>query len=125
MALSINSTAFTGLPDGSGNQAAWTPTGIMQNETKIGVTLVAANGTRNRIERNVIKRVWTIRWDETNQATMQTVRTIARLMATFTFIDLEGVSYTVQTQDEFAPEFAFTSAAGVNHWNVELILYQV
>jgi hypothetical protein len=86
---------------------------------------VAASGARNRVERNVIKRVWTISWEATNQATMQTMRTIARLMTTFALVDLEGVSYTVQTEDEFAPEFAYTSAAGVNHWNVELTLYQV
>lgn len=125
MALSINGTSFTGHPSGSGNQAAWLPTGITLAESKIGVTLPAANGARNRVERNVIKRVWTISWEATNQATMQTIRTIARLMTTFAFVDLEGASYTVQTEDEFAPEFAYTSAAGVNHWNVELVLYQV
>jgi hypothetical protein len=125
MSLIINGTTFNGLPDGTGNQAAWTPTGITLAEQKIGVTLPAANGTRNRVERNVVKRTWTIRWDETNQATMQTIRTIARLMTTFSFTDLEGTSYTVQTEDEFAPEFAFTTPGGVNHWNVELVLYQV
>jgi hypothetical protein len=125
MALTINGTTFDGHPSGSGNQVAWLPTGITPAEQKIGATLVAASGARNRVERNVIKRVWTISWEATNQATMQTVRTIARLMTTFTLVDLEGVSYTVQTEDEFAPEFAYTSAAGVNHWNVELTLYQV
>jgi len=73
----------------------------------------------------VVKRKWEIGWKACNQATMQTVRTIQRLTTTFTFADFEGVSYTVQTEDDdFAPEWAFNSPAGASFWIVKLILYQ-
>jgi hypothetical protein len=122
--LNINGTAFTGTPSG-GNASAWRPTGITNKEQKIGTTLVAANGTRNRVERSINKRVWEIRWDNTNNATMLTLKSIHELNTTFTFFDLTGASYTVQTEDEWTPEFSFTSAAGNDYWNVTLVLYQV
>jgi hypothetical protein len=123
--VTIAGTAFTGIADGSGNQSAWQPTGITLSETKVGVTLVAADGTRNRVERNAVKRVWTITWALTNTATMQTVRTIQRLMTTFAFVDLEGASYTVQTEDAFEPEFNMIDVADNRYWDVQLVIYQV
>jgi hypothetical protein len=122
----LNGVTFSGHPSGSGNQSAWLPTSVKQSETKIGATLVAADGTRNRVERNVTKRVWEITWQETNTATMQTVRTIQRLMTTFTLTDLESASYTVQCEDEeFSPEFAFSDPSGNNYWDVTLKVFQV
>lgn len=125
MSLVINGTTFDGIADGSGNQSAWRPTGITLGEQKVGVTLVAANGTRNRVERGVNKRVWTIVWDKTNNATMLTIRTIARLATTFAFVDLSAASYTVQTEDAFDPAYAFTDQGGALYWNVTLVLYEV
>lgn len=121
--LVLNGTTFNGSPFG-GSASAWRPTGIALGEEKIGLTLVAASGKRNRVERSVVKRYWTIDWQKTNQATMQTIRTIQRLMTTFTLVDLEGASYTVQTEEAFEPEFAFTDEAGAHYWNVTLKVYQ-
>ena len=123
--LILNGVTFSGLPDGSGNQSGWQPTGYTPKEIKIGVTLPAADGTRNRVERSVVKHTWEIAWDGTNTATMQTIRTIQRLMTTFTLSDIEGASYTVQTEDdEFAPEFDWIDDAGNRYWNVKLTVYQ-
>ena len=95
--LVINSVTFSGLPNGTGNQSAWQPTGYDETPTKIGVTLVAANGTRNRVERGVTKRAWKLTWEGCNYATMQTIRTISLLTSTFAFSDVGGTAYTVQT----------------------------
>jgi hypothetical protein len=123
--VTINGTAFSGLPNGTGNQSAWQPTKYQITEQKIGVTLIAANGTRNRVERGVNKRVLTIGWEKTNQATMQALRTIQRLNTTFTVADFEGNSITVQTEDdEFAPSWNFNNRAGTPYWDVEVVYYE-
>ena len=123
--LILNSVTFSGHPDGTGNQSAWQPTGYTPKEIKVGVTLPAADGTRNRVERNVIKRTWEITWEGTNTATMQTLRTIQRLMTTFTLSDIEGNSFTVQTEDDdFEPDFAWIDPAGNRYWDVKLTVYQ-
>lgn len=122
--LVINGTTFNGTPSGAGSASAWKPTGYTAREQKVGATLVAADGTRNRVERAVNKRVYEIRWEKCNLATMQTVRTIARLTTTFTLVDFEGASVTVQTEDELAPEWAQEDTAGASYWNVTLTLYE-
>lgn len=123
--IALNLINFTGLPDGTGNQSAWQPIGIALHEHKVGVTLIAANGTRNRVERNVTKRSWDITWEIVNLATIQTLRTIQRLMTTFVFTDLEGASFVVQTEDDdFTTEFLFIDRAGVRYYRAALTVYQ-
>jgi hypothetical protein len=124
--LVINGTTFSGHPSGTGNQSAWQPTGYTASQQKIGVTLPAANGTRNRVERNVVKRRWEITWEATNATTIATLRTLAALMASFSFSDVLGTSYTVQVEDDdLAVEFAFADLAGNQYWTTTLTLYQV
>jgi hypothetical protein len=123
--VSINGTSFDGTPNGSGNQSAWQPTGYEPSEIKVGVTLPAADGTRNRVERGTNKGKWVIKWEKTNAATMLALRTIQRLNTTFTFVDTEGVSHTVQTEDDpFERGFALVSRSNVQYWNVTLTLYE-
>ena len=121
--LVINGTTFSGLPNGTGNQSAWQPTGYKETPTKIGVTLPAANGTRNRVERGTTKRTWELTWDGCNAATMATIRTIALLTSTFTFSDVGGTAYTVQTEEPAEIEFQKNSATD-QYWSVKLMLYQ-
>lgn len=123
--LVINSVTFSGTPDGAGNQSAWKPTGYTPSLEKIGQTLVAADGTRNRVERNVVKRVWTIRWERCNTATKDTLKSIAALMTTFTFVDDAGTSSTVQVEDAFEPAWVTTDVGGNNYWDCALTLKQV
>lgn len=123
--LIINGGTFNGIPGGTGDQARCQPTGIETSEIKIGVTLVAANGTRNRVERGVNKQKWVIPWEKTNVATYLTLRAIQRLNTTFAFVDTEGTAYTAQTEDdEFTRSFSFIDAAGVQWWDVVLTIYE-
>ena len=121
--LVINSVTFSGLPNGTGNQSAWQPTGYDETPTKIGVTLVAANGTRNRVERGTTKRAWKLTWEGCNYATMQTIRTISLLTSTFAFSDVGGTAYTVQTEEPAEISFQKNSATD-SYWSVTLTLYQ-
>ena len=123
--LIINSVTFSGTPDGAGNQSAWKPTGYQVGQEKIGQTLVSANGSRTRVERNVVKRTWQVRWEMTNTATKDTLKTIAALMTTFAFSDDAGNSWTVQVEDAFEPEWRTTDPAGANYWTCTLTLTQV
>lgn len=120
--ISLNGTAFTGLPNGSGAAAAWQPTGYKEIPSKIGATLVAANGTRNRVERGVTKRAWELEW-KCNHATMLALKTIALLNTTFTFVDFEGTSYTVQTEDDGEFQWVRNSPTE-SYWAVKLKLYE-
>lgn len=121
--LVIAGTTFSGLIDGTGNASAWQPTGYSVKERKIGVTLEAADGTRNRVERSTYKRVWEIEWAVANAATVTTLRAINALTSTFTFTDTAGTSYTVQTEDELEVDFAFI-VGSTQYWSVRLTLYQ-
>ena len=122
----INGTTFDGLANGTGSAAAWQPTGYVARERKIGITLPAADGTRNRVERSVTKREWELTWENTNLATYQAVRTIQRLYTTFAFTDIEAAAFTVQTEDDdFEAEHGFVSAGGVHYYSITLHLWQV
>lgn len=123
--LIINSITFSGTADGAGNQDAWQPNAYERTYDNIGVTLVAANGTRNRVRRGAIKRVWTIGWARTNLATLNTLRTIQALNTTFPFTDVHGTSYTVQTEDALEEAFNFVDQSGAQFWDVTLKLFQV
>ena len=124
--LQINGTTFSGLPDGSGNASAWQPTAYDEPRTSIGVTLVAANGTRNRVHRGTNKRVFTIAWDATNAATVGTLETIAALTTTFTLVSPRGTSYTVQNEDDaLEVEFARIDQSLTQYWTARLTLYEV
>lgn len=122
--LVINAITFSGTPDGAGNASAWKPTGYVPTQEKIGATLVSANGTRTRVERNAVKRTWKISWERTNTATKDTLKTIAALMTTFSFSDDTGASYTVQVEDGYEPEWMATDVAGNNYWNCSLTLVE-
>lgn len=121
----INAVAFSGLPDGTGNAAAWQPTGYEATFEPIGVTLVAANGTRNRVRRGTTKRRWVITWERTNAATVTTLRTINGLATSFAFTDPDGGAYTVQIEDALPVTFNFIDGSGTTYWDVTLNLYEV
>lgn len=121
--LVINGTTFNGKPDGTGTAAAWDPTGYKETPAKIGTTLVAADGTRNRVERGTTKHVFDLAWDPCNLATMQALRTIALLTSTFAFVDYGGTSYTVQVEDPIEIDWSKNSPTA-SFWSVKLKLYE-
>jgi hypothetical protein len=120
----LNGTTFNGTPT-SGSASAWQPTGYNQQRGKIGTTLVAANGTRNRVERSVVKRVWTLQWDRANAATRGTLRTIAALTTSFSFTDVDSTVYTVQVEEPLEETFGFIDGTSTQYWDMTLVLHQV
>lgn len=123
--LTIFGNAATGLPNGTGNANFWQPTSYSVETTRIGVTLVAANGTRNRVERGTTKRIWTIGWKACNYATKGTVEAIAAVATTFFLADFAGTSYTCQTEDPPDVAWAFNDRAGNTFWDVQIRIFQV
>lgn len=123
--LVMNSVTYSGLPNGAGNQSAWQPTAYVSTLAKVGITLEAANGTRNRVERGTTKREWTIGWLACNNATRQTLETLCALATTFSMTDFDGNAYTVFIEDPFAPEWAFNALSGASYWNCEIRVRQV
>ena len=99
----MNGTTFNGLPNGTGSASAWQPTKYIPRKAKIGITLEAADGTRNRVERSTAKREWEIGWTACNNATRLTLETLAALNTTFSMTDFDGDTYTVFIEEPFAP----------------------
>lgn len=122
--LVLNGTTYSGLPNGTGNQSAWQPTSYDLVAERIGVTLVAANGTRNRVERSVTKRQWEIGWDATNSATKSTIETLAAVATTWTMTAYDGSTYTVQTEEPPDISWAFNTSSGASFWDITLKVYQ-
>jgi|GEM_PF-3073082 hypothetical protein len=122
--LIINAVTYSGLPNGTGNASAWQPDSYTLRILKIGMTLEAADGTRNRVERSVLKREWDIGWSKTNNATRATLATLSALFTTFSFTDFDGNTYTCFIEDAFEPEWAFNNPAGASFWNCAIKIRQ-
>lgn len=121
----MNGTTFNGLPNGTGSASAWQPTKYIPRKAKIGITLEAADGTRNRVERSTAKLEWEIGWTACNNATRLTLATLCALNTTFTFTDLDGNSFTAFIEEPFAPEWSFNAPSGATYWNCEIVVRQV
>ncbi len=122
--LILNGTTYSGLPNGTGNANAWQPTAYVPRQVKIGMTLEAADGTRNRVERSVTKREWDITWEKTNSATRTTLATLAALYTTFSMTDFDGNVYTCFIEEAFEPEWQFNTPAGASFWTCKLTIRQ-
>jgi hypothetical protein len=71
---------------------------------------------------------WTITWDKIPKTTRDAVRALSRLSRTFTFIDPDGVSYTVQCPQQGR----YKSGIGINgadntklYYGVTLVIWEV
>lgn len=124
MALVINGTTYNGLPNGTGSSTAWQPTGYVVRQVKIGTTLEAADGTRNRVERSVTKREWDLTWEKCNNATRLTLTTLAAVYTTFSMTDFDGNVYTCFIDAPFEPEWQYNTPAGAAFWNCKLTIRQ-
>jgi hypothetical protein len=94
---------------------------------RIGRTLVAANGARTFVDRGTDKRVWVLSWENADPADRTAVRALALLSTTFTFTDEEGVSYTVQVEedDAYTHEPSFTKSDNGLLYDLSITLRQV
>lgn len=80
------------------NGTQFTAGDVQETRVKIGTAIQAANGARRWAHR-ADKRGWSISWPTATLAELTSIRTIAALTATFTFIDENAASYTVMCQD--------------------------
>jgi hypothetical protein len=120
--ISLNGTTYDGTPAAGSNP--WKPASITRRDIKIGVTNVAADGTRTLVLRG-IKREWDIEWEKVNATTRNALRTLHALTTTFTFVDEDGTSWTVQTEEgDHEDSTAYTSGANVQYYDTKITLRQ-
>jgi hypothetical protein len=109
------------------NGTVFHPTSVKKVPHKIGKLLEAASGKRNWVHRTH-KREWEIAWNGVPEATRAAIETIFLLTTTFTFIDLNGTSYTVQcegddySQSTDADHYAFDD--DTLRWDVTLRIHE-
>ena len=103
------------------------PTGLTRKETKIGAALVAASGKRTWVQRvdgasaPIRKREWEVTWDKGNLTTRNALRTLHALATTWTFVDQDGSSYTVQTEEgDYQEDYVTTDKAGNLYYSLKL-----
>jgi len=75
------------------------PTNVEPDLLVFGSEQETRNGALSLLETGK-KWHWTITWDAVDVATRNAVRSIALLSSTFTFVDEDGVSHTVQCPKE-------------------------
>lgn len=119
MAIVLNGVTYNG---GSNPEP---PSKIAKARTKIGKTLIAANGKRHFMSASTTKNAWTLSWESANATTRSAIATLHALNTTFTFVDQIGVSNTVQCEEEDNTEdTSFTSAAGTIYHDLQIVLHQ-
>lgn len=121
--LVLNGTTYSGTPLTPATPRK--PDRISVAVSKIGVTLVAADGKRRFVARGTVKRTWTVEWDGAREATRSALRTLHQLTTTWTFTDELGSSYTVQTeQDDLDESYAFTDPSNNLYYDLKLTIHE-
>lgn len=110
------------------NGSAFYPSNIQETITRIGTGTVARNGTR-RFQHRGFKRRFDLTWKDAPESVLIALRTIAVLTTTFAFVHTNGVSYTVQCEDDvLQADVAFVGAgpggAPVLYYSIKLTLYE-
>ena len=113
------------------NGTTFGPSTIAVEIEKIGTEQVGADGTRNWMQRldgssqPIHKRTWTLTWEKVLAALRTSIRSVFLLATTFTYIDEDGTSYTVQCEkQDYKDTIAFISASGTLYYNVTLTIRQ-
>jgi hypothetical protein len=110
--LIINGVTYSGTPLATGTP--FKPSSFRMTDTKIGRTVVNANGGRTFVARSVQKRTWSIGWALANDTTRAALRTLAELATTFPFVDQLGVSRSCQVEaDDYSEEWLMSDTANV------------
>ena len=101
------------------------PTSVEAIEEKIEDVTRMANGKR-RVYHRAIKNSWTLSWTNLPETSLPVIRTLYRYTGTMPFVDVDGVSFTVQTTG-FTHNLSAerTSMAGVYHYDVTLEITEV
>jgi hypothetical protein len=80
------------------NAVTFHPSTRRMRKNKIGKLLVAVSGKRNWVQR-AHKHEWDFGWNNVTETTRAAVEAIMALTTTFTLIDVDGASYTVQCEE--------------------------
>lgn len=94
---------------------------------KVGEELRADSGKRNWVHRSN-KRVWDISFQGVTESIRSALYAVWTLTTTFTFIDVTGVSYTVQMQSDSYKQSTdadhYDPGADTLRWDVDIRLYE-
>lgn len=71
------------------------PSNIEEELLTFGTEFEAANGDVTLLQTGQ-KRQWVVTWNDIPVATRNAIRTLAQLTSTFTYVDEDGNSFTVQ-----------------------------
>jgi hypothetical protein len=120
-------TAYVSL-----NSIHLTPSAKDKTGTKIGRSVVNANGGRTWVQRldsgsvAIHKRSWDLKFENVIEANRTAVENLFLLAATVPFVDENGNSYTVQCEaDGYNDSFSFRSAAGDLYYTVSIKVFQI
>lgn len=91
----LNGTVYSGTPNDTSHPQR--PNGARRTTTKIGRLFTAANGDTSFVNRGSGIRKWqfTLHWEKANSVTQAALSALYAVTTTFTFVDLDGTSYTV------------------------------
>lgn len=106
------------------NGTSFYPTDAPKELTKVGTSLVMANGTRRFVYR-AHKRSWELSWSSVPNATRAAIETIALLVSTFIYDDQHGSSWTVQCEDGcYSDSVAIIAGDGTLYYDVKLVIHE-
>lgn len=81
------------------NGTTFYPSDIQRRTKRTGTLTVAANGARTWTQRGT-KQEFVVSWRLVDNTIRAAIQTIANLTTTWTFVDENGASYTVQCEGE-------------------------
>jgi hypothetical protein len=119
----LNGTTYSGTPNSPGTPAK--PTSIERELRKFGRLLEAADGSTSWVRRSEKWKFRIVWGPRASVATKTAVRAIRNLTTTFTYVDEEGVSFTVlNVGDDEYTEVVKTDKSNTYQYELELILRQ-
>lgn len=113
------------------NGTTFGPSKIAVEIEKIGAEQIGADGHRNWMQRldgsnqPIHKRTWTLTWEKVLAALRTSIRNVFLLGTSFTYVDEDGTSYTVQCEkQDYKDDIAFVGAGPTLYYNVTLTIRQ-
>jgi hypothetical protein len=109
------------------------PSDVKVKIQKIGKTQIAAAGGRTFLHRTtgggapIYKRGWDLTFNNVTDAVRSTLQDLAIIATTMPFVDVHGVSYTVQTEEDCYNESVAIISGGTAltlYFNITLTLWQ-
>lgn len=112
------------------NSVTFHPSDVQLERSKIGVSLIAQNGTRRFVHRlngatPIYKNVWTIPWKIVPEATRTAILAIYAITSVFVFTDQFGASWVAACEaDGYSENVAVIVSNTETYYDVTLKIYQ-